>query len=113
MQNKGYKVSTITRGRDVDVLKNHIYLIDSCVVRLGKAALNAWLDSELQYGPENYETPEEWEAYRAEKVKKRAEIKDILLALVGFEKSERASITITRNVSEIFTFVRIEESAVV
>lgn len=115
MQNKGYKISKITQGRDIDILKDHntvctrIYIIDTCVVKLDKATLNAWLNSELKYGRENYETAEEWEAYRAEKVEKRAEIKDILFELVGFEKSENASITITRNVSEIFTLVRIEK----
>ncbi|MCI8387117.1 MAG: hypothetical protein HFE63_01455 [Clostridiales bacterium] len=102
-----FKVTTIAHGRDVDIVKERIYVIDSCVVRLSKAALDAWRDSELINERSNFETFEEWEAYRAEKVKKRTEIKDILLTLVGFEKSEHATITITRNVSEIFTLVRI------
>lgn len=81
------------------------YEIVTITIRLNPVAMNEWIFSSRLNDRMCYENPEDWEAYKAETEAKRAVWESKILEMLKIEKTEDCGLSITRNVSEIFTVV--------
>ena len=106
-----FAISVITKGGFFDNdpgFNGKQYKVDTYVIRLNHIALNEWIMSEANNWPECYETREEYDAYLAEKKAQREALERKIAAAVGIVPG-LGGVTITKNVSEIFTVVHIYE----
>ena len=99
--NKEFNISVVSKGTFVDQGCE----ITAITIRLNPVAMNEWIFSSLLNDRMCYEKQEEWEAYKAEKETARAAWESKIYELLGIEKAEGCGLSITRNVSEIFTVV--------
>lgn len=105
-------IEVITSGSTLDndpSYRGTTYRISAWTFRINQIGLNAWFDSEpVHWNRWDYETREEFE----EKRKARAEAREDLMNRIRAKldgKEGTQSFSITRNVSEVFTAVLIEE----
>ena len=85
-----------------------VYRILTWTFRMNHVGLNRWIFSDtLTVWPECYETREEFEAVKARKEHRREELEAEIRDLLGIMGD---GVTITQNISEIFTAVQIREA---
>lgn len=101
---KGFGLIEISTGEFID----EGCLITAHTVRLSPEALNAWHTSKAYEDPEDYDSRQEWEAYKAEKDRLREEWQRKVKRLIGLGDDNDRKFFITQNVSEIFTIVTME-----
>ena len=103
-------VEVIATGSTLDSdpgFKGKIYEIRTWTFRLNHIGLNRWIHTDtLTVWPECYETREEYEAIKAEKERQREELEADIRVLLGITGD---GVTITKNLSEIYTAVQICE----
>lgn len=94
-----------TEGQFVD----QGYLVKTIVIRLNSVAMNEFILSDILNCRECYGTENEWQDYKAKKMKKREDWDNKILRKFGFEKNDKNSFCIAENISEIFTVVLMEQ----
>lgn len=106
-----FAVEVVSKGAFIDKVTSHhgdsIFLIETAVIRLSPKALNMWLEgNHLSNDRDCYDTEEEYQAYVSKKKAVKEECDELIKKALGFD----GHCTITQNVSEIFTVVKIRKS---
>lgn len=104
-------IEMIATGSTIDDdpgYQGKVYRILTWTFRLNPTGLNRWIFSDtLTVWPECYETREEFEAVKARKERQREELEAEIRDQLGIQGD---GVTITQNISEIFTAVQIREA---
>lgn len=96
-----FRIEVVTEGCFEDCGFN----IKTIVIRLNPDAMNEYIASDLLNSRGTYETAEEWEAYKSKKAAMRQEWESKVLKELSIVPSGSDGLTISQNVSEIFTVV--------
>lgn len=110
MNENSFDLQVICQGAYLDKDGEDSFLIETKIFKLNHIALNEWTLSEMlnsrECYPDGKDGDNEWAQHQAEYTEKRRMATEHILDALHFDE-HRGSVSITQNMAEIFTAVRI------
>lgn len=107
-RNESFAIEVIARGQVLDNDQGYngaIFAIETATIRINHAAMNEYTSANMWNTRECYDSEEEWIEYKQKKEEKKEDFKRKIAEKLGYDEKEE--LTVTQNISEIFTAVRI------
>lgn len=107
---ESFAIEVIARGQVLDNDQGYngaIFAIETATIRINHIAMNEYISGNMWNPRECYDSEKEWMIYKQEKEAKRENFKRKIAEKLGYDG--KSDLTVTQNISEIFTAVRIIE----
>ena len=105
---ESFEIEVMARGQVLDNDPGNngaVFAIETATMRINHIAMNEYISASMWNTRDCYDSEEEWAEYKQKKEEKKEDFKRKIAEKLGYDGKEE--LTVTQNVSEIFTAVRI------